>query len=130
MSSSAERHMPHPSEAQRAQNYSLWFGILAAPIAWFIDLNVRYQFSSLACSDKRYMWGVHGATVLALIIVVAAFIVSWREWRAAGEETPSGAGQHQARVRFMAICAVATCLSFTLVIIAEAIPSWVLGPCQ
>jgi len=100
------------------RNVALWTGILTAPIAWAIDLQLRFALVQYVCRNHAgwIMWFV---TLIALIIAAFGAFCAWSGW---GNDTP--------RVRFMAIGGMAISTMFALSIIAMAVPDLFLHACD
>jgi len=108
---------------------ALWFGLLAAPVAFLLNLEIAYALVPTACSSGTSLM-VHLVHVLCLLLALAGGLVAWRIWNAAGVEWPGEQGGQIARTRFMAGSGVLGSALFALVILAQWIPTFVLSPCQ
>jgi hypothetical protein len=97
---------------------ALWLGALGGPIAWLIDLQIRYAVVQYVCNNHApwLMWVV---TVGALALAVIAALVAFAH-RASDIK----------RVRFMALAGGAISTLFALAIIAMAIPDLFLRACD
>jgi hypothetical protein len=94
------------------------FGVLAGPLAWFVQLCVGVWLANAPCYPGaiRYLAPPHSLAwtwpMLIVLLVVcatvafAAFLLSWRTWRAAGSQTPSATAPAAARAHFMALVGV------------------------
>lgn len=108
---------------------ALWTGILAAPIAWFLQMQINYALVPWACATG-HMMVLHMVTLGGLLIAAASTLTAWREWQRSGKEWPKGAGGPQMRSRFMAVLGLLISVMFFFVILAQSIPSFILSPCQ
>jgi hypothetical protein len=108
----------------RPSSTALWWGILSGPISFAIDLQLRYALVPYACAHGFRWMLVAIAVPLLLVCIVSAFL-SWRGWVEGNDDdsTPS-------RIRFMAISGVVLSAAFALTIIANAIPSFFISPCD
>ena len=100
------------------RNAVLWLGALGGPVAWLIDLQVRYAAVQYVCNHHApwLMWAVTlAALALAVIAALAAFAHRHSEVK---------------RVRFMALAGGAVSALFSLAIIAMAIPDLFLRACD
>jgi hypothetical protein len=108
---------------------ALWTGLLLAPAAFLLNLEVAYALVPAACASgtRLLMHVVH-----AVCLVLAAFggFAALRMWRLTGETWPGEEGGRLGRSRFMAGLGLLLSLLFALVIVAQWIPSFVLSPCQ
>lgn len=108
-------NIAHPApHRQRVGLLALGFGIVGAPLAWNIELLVGTALSGHQCFP-RYMplavplWtGTRGflltMSVVAIVLGMAAGLVSWRSWRRTHDEHPGSAHSGEGRTRFMALC--------------------------
>lgn len=104
----------------RSSSAALWTGILAGPFAQALTLTSKYALVKYVC-DRKAAWVLFAIAILGLAICAFGAFESWRGWRS-GEETP--------RVQFMGISGLILNAGFALVIIAQAIPPFFLGPCE
>ena len=113
---------------------ALWIGVLAGPFAWSALLETNYILSYVAC-EQRQTWMLHLAAAVALALVAGAAALTWRaapaglSYEREREASSDPANTATIRARFMAICGLALCAWFALVIIATEIPALVLHPC-
>jgi hypothetical protein len=107
----------------------LWTGLLVPPIAWAFQLQANYVLVSRTCQQGS-RWPLHLITLIALLITLAAGFGSWhaRE-RVNGMRSDDEAG-HSSVARFMAVLGLMTSAMFLLVIIAQAVPSFIFHGCQ
>ena len=108
---------------------TLWGGILAAPLAWFLQMQVNYALVPWACATG-HLFVLRLVTLGGLAVAAAGALLAWREWRRMGGEWPKGAGGPQMRSRFMAVLGLLISIMFFLVILAQGIPNFILSPCQ
>jgi hypothetical protein len=108
---------------------ALWIGLLVAPAAFLLNLEVSYALVPTACSSRNHLL-THVVHLVCLLLVVFGGLTAWRCWKATGETWPAGEGGPLARSRFMAGLGWLTSALFALVILAQWIPSFILDPCQ
>lgn len=114
---------------RRHPNLWLWVAVLAAPVAWMLQLQIVYAMVQPACRSGRGML-LHAPTAVLLAVSVAAAWHAVRAWRSDGftpvqESDPCLVG----RRRFMAVVGVMGSALFFLVIIAQWIPVMFIDPC-
>ena len=79
----------------------LWFGAIAAPVVWLAQLLLNYATTALACFPAEvpqnaplYSWS-HALTiavdVIAILVAIAAVIVSYGNWQMQGRHWPKRA---------------------------------------
>jgi hypothetical protein len=107
----------------------LWTGLLLAPIAFLIDLEVAYALVPTACSTRNQL-PVHLSHLACLVLALFGGFTAVRCWRATGSTWPGEQGGPLARSRFMAGIGMLMSALFVLLIIAMWIPSFILDPCQ
>ena len=130
----------------------LWFGLLAAPVAFLIDLMASFAMVEWACeNDQRIIpWLV---TAAAIALAAAGAWRAWASWRAIGPDPePRGEGVEQSaphstghtlanelrtdapgaegRSRFMALSGIVGSLFFLFLILASVIPAMLVAPCS
>jgi hypothetical protein len=108
---------------------ALWAGLLLAPAAFLLNLEVAYALVPTACSTGTRLL-VHVVHLVCLLLAAAGALIAWRSWRSTGETWPGGAGGRLSRSRFMAGVGLLLSLFIVMVIVAQWIPSFVLNPCQ
>ena len=115
--------------AEGGRLVALWSGVLLAPTAFLLNLEVGYLAVPLSCArgSGLVLHLVHGA---CLLVALAGAAVAWRSWTTAGTHWSGDAGGPGARSRFMAGLGLAGSALFGLTIVAQWIPTMTLHPCQ
>jgi hypothetical protein len=108
---------------------ALWTGLLLPPAAFLLNLEVAYALVPTACSTHNPIL-VHLVHIACLALAVVGGITALRTWRRSGATWPGGQGGRVGRTQFMAGLGVLLGVLFTLVILAQWIPSFMLSPCQ
>jgi hypothetical protein len=104
---------------RRPPDAALWAGVLAGPIGWASDLGISYAIVKRTCGNQHTIV-LHIVTLAAVIVIAAGAFFAWRSLGQADRD----------RVRFMAALGLLSCAFFALVVVATAIPEWVLNACQ
>ena len=107
----------------------LWAGLLLAPVAFLINLEIAYALVPPACSAHNLL-PVHLTHLACLLLALVGLLTAWRSWSTVGTSWPGDAGDPLARSRFMAGIGLLVSAMFLLVIVTQWIPSFVLDPCQ
>jgi hypothetical protein len=111
----------------------LWFSILAGPVAWLLQLLISYPLAQLSCHAEfrsQHPLTLQAIALGALLIAGAGAMTAWQARESApGDASPSG-GRAIDRARFMAGLGLLSATLFALVIIATAIPTWIVHACQ
>jgi hypothetical protein len=108
---------------------ALWAGVLAGPLATLTQLQANYALVLWACGAGRE-WALHVVALLALLVTVAAGLLSWRNWRRAGGGWEDDGAGIVPRSRFMAAVGILISALIVLVVVAQWIPIFVYGPCE
>jgi hypothetical protein len=109
------------------KNAAIAVAALASPVIWFVSEWAAFALAPLTCSARSNaaLWIV---AVVALLLVCGSGFVAWTQWneRQPDGDQPSGA----VMPRWLAISAVVLSGSFIIVIVAQTIPSLILGGCE
>jgi hypothetical protein len=116
---------------------ALAIGLLAAPLAWFVQLVVAYGLASHACfphdvslpgASAGWHWAWPASLALnlaALLACAAAAILCWRHWRRARGEAAGSHGRlleaGEGRTRFLAVFGMWSGVWFAIAIVADTI---------
>ena len=105
----------------------LWTGIFAGPFSWALDEAVRYRVVAHACSTGEMLL-LHILTLGALTGCAVGFFCAWKA-------SPGIPGVRLSAYSEESGCAMATAgmilsVGFALVIMATAIPRWMLSACN
>lgn len=103
-----------------------WTGFLGPPVIWLCDLAISYALADWVCGSGR-AWILDAVAATALALVALTTWLSWRLWRDLGG---GDAGETvRGRRRLGAIGGMTNGAFFAVVIIATAIPNFVLRGC-
>ena len=120
--------------ATRRETMLLLLGTLAGPTWWFVHQQVSGVLVWWICEKGRSVAWLHAATGVCLIGAAAAGVVAWGVWRRAAAQAAQEANDtrktERQRAVFMGKLGVLLSVFFALVIIAQAIPNFLLDPCQ
>jgi hypothetical protein len=111
----------------------LWYGILAGPAAWTLQLAISYPLAQLSCHAQfrsQHPFTMQVIALAALLTIVSGGATAWHALKAVPADAASDGGRSIDRTRFMAGLGVLSALFFTLVVIATAIPTWILHACE
>jgi hypothetical protein len=124
--------MPETSEQyfkQPAGIAALWSGVLAGPFAWALSQQVTYLLATLDCSHGMN-FALSPVMIVTLLLAAGGGLLSWRNWRRAGQELLNADGGVISRSRFLAACGLALSCYSALVIVAEWVPIFFYRQCQ
>jgi hypothetical protein len=104
----------------------LWAGLLGPPVIALADLSLHYALAGWVCRTER-PWVLDLLTIVSLILVAGTTFLAWHEWKKIGQRD---AGETvRGRRTLMALGGLINGAFFTLVIVATAIPNFVLRHC-
>ena len=118
-----------PPIAGRSHDLALWTGILAGPSLMLAHLQWSYGLVPRECLAHSRL-AIHIGSVVCLLLTAAAGAMSWvifsrHRADASGDSYEAAA----AREKFMAMVGILSSALFILVIVAQAIPSFMIDPC-
>jgi hypothetical protein len=107
----------------------IWWTMFAGPVGWATDLGFSYALAQHTCSTGHH-YVLHVITVACAVIALSGFASGLTAYN----ELPEGAREEGARpldrTHFQVLFGMVFSLAFTVVIVAEAVPRWILNPCQ
>ena len=107
----------------------IWWTMCAGPLAWAADLSSSYVLTQHSCSTGHH-YVLHLITVLCALIAISGFVAGMSAYGAIpGDATEEGARPLD-RTYFQVLFGIVFSLAFTVVIIAGAVPRWILSPCD
>ncbi len=115
---------PRQRQQESASLVVLWYGVLVGPGAWALDEGLSYAITQHACSTGQY-YILHVISVICFLLAATGIAAGALERMAAQK-----AGSVRDRSLFMAHLGIVTSLTFALVIVALAVPRWILTPCD
>ena len=124
--------MSEPLEVQFREGRrvtQLWAGILLGPIAWAVDFVLSYAVTHHECSTGAMHW-LRVSSALAVLVSLWAAYLGWDSKRRLPEDVSLHGGTVLSRSRAMAIAGIGMGLWFAMIIIAEAVPRFMLSPCD
>jgi hypothetical protein len=106
------------------ENTLQWFGLLTAPVAWLVQFQLNYALVRWVGLHQTY-WPLYLVSAVFLLIALGAFGLSYRNLQVAKQ---GGVGDDHAnmRGRFFATVGMMVSALFSLLIIVQAIPNFVL----
>ena len=107
----------------------LWLSIFAGPAAWAVDLLLSYSLVQWTCGGGPPMV-LHLISVFSLAVIGAGAFAGWQSLRAVPEGAPSDGSQPDQRAYFMASLGLVMCALFAVIVVASAIPRWILDACH
>jgi hypothetical protein len=122
-------------DPRSTRSFPLWFGILAPPLAWFMNLLLGDLIYELGCAPAMrskeilslslHTWTV-AATILLLALTVLAGVLAFQALRRLMAQSDGGSLD---RATAMAFVGVASSLLYGAIQVFGLLPSFVLPPC-
>ena len=106
----------------------LWLGWVIGPGAWALHLLGSYLLVSRAC-EAGSMWMLHATTLVTLLLSLAGAAMAWRPCGRGGRRWPGSGDGEAGRIRFMAVMGLLISALSALLVVAEGVPNFFLGPC-
>jgi uncharacterized membrane protein len=104
--------------------WSMWAGFLA----WGADLGLSYVLQQHACSTGHY-YVLRGITAVTLVVALSGFVAAFQQHRKLAQSAEEQGVRPSDRALFQARLGIGFSLGFVVVIIAAAVPRWILGLC-
>jgi hypothetical protein len=111
-------------EGNAIKHLLLWVGAVAAPIAWSIQFLIIYALVPHACKVGANK-SLHITSVIFILIGVVAGILSW--WNLGQKE--HSFEEERESIIFMGRLGIMTSALFTLIMLAQVIPTFFIDPC-
>ena len=113
----------------RSKSRSLWASLLAAPIAFILNLQINYALVDVVCRNGMKA-GLHLISLFFVFVPVIGAVVALRLWIESPDDWPLDSGSAISRTRFMSLWAITANAFFLVATVALWIPIWILSPCQ
>jgi hypothetical protein len=107
----------------------LWIPVLAGPIAWALTEQLSYMLAPTACWTGNHLM-LYLVPLCTLVIVLGCAVFAHSRWKRQPEGSTETGDHRESRARFMAMSGFWLCVSFAVVILAEAVPNLVLRVCD
>jgi hypothetical protein len=107
----------------------LWAGLLIAPLAFLLHLQINYALVTQLCQSEHKII-MHLVTLTFLLMSGGGGLISWLNWRETGSKWPGEAGSVRERSRFMAIIGLLISALVIFGLIVQWIPQFIFDPCQ
>ena len=104
-------------------------GVFAGPLAWGLNLEVNYSLVKWACASGRVPL-LTLVSIVALIVVMAGFALSWRCWRELDDRARLHGGRVVDRSYFLAVSGLGLNALFALLIATSMSLHGIVSPCE
>ncbi|HET7601007.1 MAG TPA: hypothetical protein VFK09_11980 [Gemmatimonadales bacterium] len=116
--------------ADRGRVAALVTGLLLAPFVAMLHLELSYADVRHACRQGSEL-RLHVTSAVLLLAALAGAAVAWRMLQGSSDRGAPGDPEiAAANTRFVAVTGVLVSLYFSLVIVAQWLAVFMLGPCQ
>ena len=106
-----------------------WWAIFAGPLAWALDEGTSYALTQHACSTGHF-YVLHLMTIVSLCISISGFWMGLTGYRRLTAKANTHGHQSRDRAFFVSSVGAAMSVFFTVIVVAEAVPRWILSPCS
>ena len=107
----------------------LWTPILVSPSVWFLTLVANFALAPLPCGGPGAL-ARRTVSMVALLITALVGMLAIQLWRRNDTQDVPAQEAAAERVRAMARAGVIMSASFFLVIVAQALPDFILAGCE
>jgi hypothetical protein len=107
----------------------VWCAMCAGPLAWAADLGFSYVLTQHSCSTGHH-YVLHVITIVCALIAVSGFVAGWSAYSTIPREATKDGERPLDRTYFQILFGIIFSVAFTVVIIAGAVPRWILSPCD
>jgi hypothetical protein len=109
--------------------FGIWWSLVAGFAAWGFDLGLSYLLEQHSCSTG-HSYVLHTISFVCFVAALSGFATGFMEKRRFPHDSKEEGGSSLDRAHFQALIGMIFSLSFAVVIVAGAIPRWILHPCQ
>ncbi len=107
----------------------LWAGMLTAPLAFLLHLEVNYALVTQLCQSEHRL-ASQLVTVLFVLISAAGGFIAWRNWETAGRKWPGEEATVSERSRFMSVVGLLASALVVVALVWQWVPQFIFDPCQ
>ncbi len=107
----------------------MWWCMLAGPFAWACDLGFSYVLAQHACSTGHH-YVLHLISVICFFVALTGIAAGYAEYSKLPRELSDKGPRPLDRAYFQLLFGAVFSIAFAVVIIAGAVPRWILSPCD
>jgi uncharacterized membrane protein YidH (DUF202 family) len=108
---------------------ALWWSMAAGAVAWSLDLGLSYSLTQHACSTGHH-FVLHVISIFSFVIALTGAVAGFRMYQRTPDDASRQGGRPRDRAFFIAAIGITMSIAFAVVIIAFAVPRWILSPCD
>jgi hypothetical protein len=109
--------------------WGIWWALIAGFLAWGLDLGLSYMLEQHSCSTGHH-YVLHAISFACFAVALSGFFTGLVEFRRFPGDSKEEGGSRVDRAHFQALLGIAFSLSFAVIVIAGAVPRWILSPCE
>jgi hypothetical protein len=109
--------------------FGVWWGVAAGPVAWGCDLGLSYAVAPHACSTGHF-YVLHIVSLVFFVVALTGFVLAFGIHRRLPEQADKQGHLPRDRAFFLSLVGIVMSLFFAVIIIAGAVPRWILSPCS
>jgi len=107
----------------------IWWCWCAGPLAWGLDLGLSYSLTQHSCSTGHH-YVLHVISLVCFLIALSGLAVGWSEYKRLSEDASEEGPRPVDRAHFQLLFGIVFSISFAMVVIAGAVPRWILSVCD
>lgn len=111
--------------AHGREEFALWRSLLGAPVLWLVQFQTNYTLVPWTCKHGKFFL-IH---IVSAVFLVMAIFLGASAFRKMKSQQIASSGEMDAVGDFMLLLGVLLSALFSLLIVAQAIPTFVLSPC-
>jgi hypothetical protein len=108
---------------------TLTWSLVAGFVSFGVNHGAGYVLQQHACSVQSATT-LHVLTLVCAMVSLSGFVAGWKIIHALPPEKDEEGGEPHDRAHFQALLGVGFSLVFTLMIVAESVPRWLLPVCS
>jgi hypothetical protein len=111
-----------------AKDVALWAGVLGTPAIWSVQFLLGYALAPWSCPGRQVV--LYGVTTTGLLFALVGTVLSWRQWKRAGDVAPDDdEGAPFGRRRFLGALGMLVGVMFAVLMLAQGLPAFFFDPC-
>ena len=107
-----------------------WIGLLLAPFAFLMHLEVGYLVVNWVCNFDRSGAWIHMAALVAVLAAAGGTFAAWLTWSRAGRSKPGDAADILSRTRLLGVAGLTIGAVMTFILLAQFVMGFVVPRCQ
>jgi hypothetical protein len=109
--------------------WELRWSLIAGFVSWGADLGFSYGVEKYSCLAGHH-YVLHVISLVCFLIALSGFAAGISKFKHLPHGSAEEGGSRFDRAHFQALLGMTFSLSFAVVIMAGAVPRWILSPCE